>query len=102
MLLSIAPGRSTTTRTPRRGAAEDVAGRRQPVLDERALKPRDDRTFDADVGVTPVTLRSSIARPLRTHPRSPGEPDLAVDHEHAAMVALVVAADAEDAEQRQG
>src|SRR6185503_7623532 len=85
-----------------RVAAQDVAGRLQPVLDEGALEPRDDRTLDADVRVAPMALRSSVARPFRAHARPARESDLAVDDEHAAMIALVVAAEAKDAEERQG
>src|SRR5262249_59604942 len=72
-----------------RRAREQDAGRVAPVLREGGLELPHDRPLDADVGLPPVTTGAAVARPLLTDAGAAGEPDAAVDDEHAPMIAMV-------------
>src|SRR5712692_4217151 len=74
-------------------AAQGAPGGLQPVLDERGLQIGDRVAFDADVGLSPVSLATPIAHPLRAGAGAPREPDVSVDHQNATMIAIVDLAD---------
>jgi hypothetical protein len=74
-------------------AAQDHAGRLQPVLGEGRLHVLDDRPLHAHVGVAPVIGGAPVAHPLAADAGPAREADAAVHDEDATVIALVVTAD---------
>jgi|GEM_PF-3919813 len=71
-------------------AAEQHAGRFKPAFRECGLQVFDRRTFDPNVGVSPAILRPAVSQPGVTDSISAGEADSTIDHQNAAMIAIVI------------
>ena len=72
-------------------AADQFAGRLQPVLGEAGLQRHDARPLDLDLHVAPVLRVLGVAGPVIGDARAAGEAQPAVDDERLAMGAVVEA-----------
>ena len=80
------------------GPSERDARRLQPVFGKRALQLLDHRPFDPDIGVPPVSFLAPVTAPLAADARAARHANHAVDHEDAAMIAIVHPIDGERAQ----
>ena len=72
-----------------RRAVQHLAGRLDPVVVERRLELRHDRSFDPEVGLAPVVGILAVALPVVGDADPAGEGDLPVDDEQLAVRAVV-------------
>ena len=71
------------------GPIEEDALGLEPVVHERGLELRHDRTFDPEVRVAPVIFVLGVAQPLVRHTGTAGEPHQSIHDQQLPMGAMI-------------
>ena len=75
------------------GAADQLAGRDQPIVSESGLQPRGGRTFNANLDVAPMLFILRVAAPVICDACASSEGDTSIDDQRLSMIAMVESPD---------